>query len=89
MLSKASPTAQDQDQLAAAAPCQPLPGLGLALAGDLEPATGTLETPAEFQQIPFDHPLLSATKMRLAYPKADRVAGFLRDVSCSRSFRMA
>ena len=43
-----------QDQLAAAAPRQTLPGLGLAIAADLETATGALEAPAKLQQIPAD-----------------------------------
>ena len=40
-----SSPAQDEDQLAAAAPRQTLPGLGLAIAGDLETATRALEAP--------------------------------------------
>ena len=43
---ESSPAAQDEDHFAAAAPCQPLPGLGLALAADLEPAAGALEAPS-------------------------------------------
>ena len=56
-LPAASPAAQDQDHFAAAAPGEPLPGLGLAFAGDLEAATRALEAPAKLQQVPADHPL--------------------------------
>ena len=49
-LSEASPAAQDEDQLAAAAPRQTLPGLGLAIAGDLETATRALEAPVKLQR---------------------------------------
>ena len=59
-LPAASPAAQDQDHFAAAAPRQTLPGLGLAIASDLETATRALEAPAKLQQIPADHPLLTA-----------------------------
>ena len=47
LLIELSPTAQDQDQLAAAAPRQALPGLGLAFAGDLETTAGALQAPAK------------------------------------------
>ena len=60
MLIEPSPTAQDQDQLATAAPGQPLPGLGLAIAGDLETAARALEAPAKLQHLPADHPMLTA-----------------------------
>ena len=62
MLIEQSPTAQDQDQLAAATPRQALPGLGLAIAGDLETAAGALQAPAELEQVPADH-LLRTTAL--------------------------
>ena len=59
-VSEASPAAQDEDHFAAAAPRQTLPGLGLAIAGDLETATRALEAPVKLQQVPAYHPLRTA-----------------------------
>ena len=58
-MSEPSPAAQDEDYFAAAAPCQPLPGLGLAIAGDLETATGALQAPVELQQVLAEHPMVA------------------------------
>ena len=64
LLIEPSPAAQDQDHLAAAAPGQPLPGLGLAFARDLETAAGALQAPAKLQQVPADHPLRATSLLR-------------------------
>ena len=56
-----SPAAQDEDQFAAAAPRQTLPGLRLTIAGDLETATRAFEAPAKRQQVLGDHPLWTTT----------------------------
>ena len=53
--------AQDEDHLAAAASRQTLPGLGLAIAGDLETATRALEAPAKRHQVFGHHPLRTTT----------------------------
>ena len=55
--------AQAEGQLAAAAPRQTMPGLGLAIAVDLETATGALQAPAKLQQVPADRPLLRTTAL--------------------------
>ncbi len=62
-MSDASPTTQDEDQFAAAAPRQALPALGLAIPGDLETATRTFEAPAKRQKVLGDHPLRTTTTL--------------------------
>ena len=63
LLSDASPTTQDEDQFAAAAPRQALPGLGLAIPGDLETATRAFEALAKRQKVLGDHPLRTTTTL--------------------------